>query len=230
MPEPNAQIEEIVAVQRQAWNSCDNVGARYSTDEWKRFYAGELLLYFPPEASRVLELGCGNGDLYPYFRDRCSTYTGVDFSEAMIARFQENWPDVDLKCCDAITLPDVQGEFDVIFSNGLIQYFNVEMVRHHLQKAHQLLSKNGTCLLGNVPDRHLRAYYHAGCLRDDRATSLIKGAKTWFRSVILKKEDGIGHWFSRPQINHEAYAAGFDCRTFSSASYEYKFHARLRKR
>jgi len=35
----------------------------------------------------------------------------------------------------------------------------------------------------------------------------------------------MGNWYGRQQIVGVANRQGFTCRTFSSASYEYRFHA-----
>jgi trans-aconitate methyltransferase len=187
------------------------------------------MLYFPAKPCRVLELGCGNGDLYPYFRDRCSSYVGLDLSEAMIAKFASRWPDVELICGDASEIPGVDRGCDFVFSNTLAQSLDSNMLRRNLQRTHELLGAGGSCLLANIPDRHLRLFYYAGALRSDFGASVKRMLSKWFRTTVLNRDDGIGNWYSRCQIAALAANQGFSCRTYSSASYEYRFHALLRK-
>src|SRR5437870_10728059 len=66
------------------WGSATDPGHRHAEAWWIEFYARELLLYFPAHSGRVLECGCGTGVFYPYFKDRCESYVGIDFSESML--------------------------------------------------------------------------------------------------------------------------------------------------
>jgi hypothetical protein len=154
---------------------------------------------------------------------------GVDFSPTMLERFAERWPEATLRCCDAASLPISLGKLDFVFSNGLLQYFDLPMLRQNLSRVAELLSDNGAYLIGNIPDRHLRSFYYAGALRSDRAASWRRLARAWLRVGVLRQRDGIGQWYSRAQMAHEAAENGFSCHTFSSASYEYRFHAVLTK-
>src|SRR5262249_43133235 len=59
------------------------------------FFHAEDLLYLKfliPEGARVLELGCGTGDLLAALRP--SFGVGVDFSEAMVAQARKAHPDL----------------------------------------------------------------------------------------------------------------------------------------
>jgi ubiquinone/menaquinone biosynthesis C-methylase UbiE len=70
---------------------------------------------------RVLEVGCGSG----YYSEVFATllggrvhYTGIDFSDAMIARACTHYPSADFKVADATRLPYADGAFDIVF-NGV---------------------------------------------------------------------------------------------------------------
>lgn len=69
----------------------------------------------------VLEIGCGSG----YYSEILSTlaksdvdYTGVDYSEAMIARARARYPRANLEVGDATALRFADGAFDIVF-NGV---------------------------------------------------------------------------------------------------------------
>src|SRR5881628_1383283 len=82
------------------------------------FFHQEDLLYLKfliPEGARVLELGCGAGDLLAALRP--SFGVGVDFSEAMIAQARKAHPNLtflvgDIE--DAKFIQTLPGPFDVI--------------------------------------------------------------------------------------------------------------------
>jgi SAM-dependent methyltransferase len=70
---------------------------------------------------RVLEVGCGSG----YYSEVFSTllpggvqYTGVDYSDAMIARARVQYPSTAFEVGDATRLPYADGAFDIVF-NGV---------------------------------------------------------------------------------------------------------------
>jgi SAM-dependent methyltransferase len=70
---------------------------------------------------RVLEVGCGSG----YYSDVFATllpggvqYTGIDYSDAMIARARAHYPSTAFEVADATRLPYPDRAFDVVF-NGV---------------------------------------------------------------------------------------------------------------
>ena len=95
--------------------------ARPSARTWLArgaFFHGEDLLYLKfliPEGARVLELGCGTGDLLAALKP--SFGVGVDFSAGMIAQARKAHPDLtfvvgDIE--DAAFIRSLPGPFDVI--------------------------------------------------------------------------------------------------------------------
>lgn len=70
---------------------------------------------------RLLEIGCGSG----YYSEILATlladgirYTGIDYSDAMIARAREHYPAVAFEVADATKLPYADQTFDIAF-NGV---------------------------------------------------------------------------------------------------------------
>src|SRR6516164_11729237 len=89
--------------------------------QWRRraaFFHSEDLHYLKfliPEGMRVLELGCGTGDLLAALRP--SFGVGVDFSDGMIARARKAHPELTFFVADiedAAFIRALPGPFDVI--------------------------------------------------------------------------------------------------------------------
>ncbi|MEH2561418.1 class I SAM-dependent methyltransferase [Bradyrhizobium sp. AZCC 2289] len=69
----------------------------------------------------LIEVGCGSG----YYSEVFATlvpggvrYTGIDYSEAMIARARANYPSAAFEAADATRLPFPDNAFDIVF-NGV---------------------------------------------------------------------------------------------------------------
>lgn len=210
------------------WAAIVDAKHRHHTPEWLSFYARELLLYLPASPGRVLELGCGNGDLYGYLKDRFTSYVGVDFSPAMIRRFRAACPDAGLVVADVADLPLAGARFDAVFSNGVCQYLDEAMLGRSLDHVRRVLQPEGVYLIGNVPDSELRWHCYVGALGADRAVRPAQVIRRLARMAASGRPDELGHWYTRARLCRIARAHGFACRTHSSASYEYRFHALLR--
>lgn len=68
--------------------------------------------------SRVLELGCGTGDLLAALAP--ARGVGVDFSPEMLARARARHPELTFVEADAHALPDLGGPFDVVVLSDLL--------------------------------------------------------------------------------------------------------------
>ena len=105
--------------------------------KWKkrnRFYHKILEKHISliiPEGSRVLELGCGTGDLLNSVKP--SVGVGIDFSEKMIAVAKEKYPNLKLFVADAADYKS-DLEFDyIILSDLLNSLWDIQAVLHNLK-------------------------------------------------------------------------------------------------
>jgi 2-polyprenyl-3-methyl-5-hydroxy-6-metoxy-1,4-benzoquinol methylase len=109
-----------------------------SRDKWKkrnRFYHRNLEKYYSfiiPQGSRVLEMGCGTGDLLNSVKPGFGV--GIDFSEGMLRVAKEKYPDLNF------TLSDVSGysnenPFDyIIISDLLSSLYDIQEFFQNLKK------------------------------------------------------------------------------------------------
>ncbi len=109
-----------------------------------RFYYDEDWLYLRflvPEGKRVLDLGCGAGELLNILRP--ANGIGVDISQTVIDRARARYPNLTFTCGDVENLEEISeldGVFDVIVMSDTIGSLDdcLETLRnlHHYCKPH----------------------------------------------------------------------------------------------
>jgi SAM-dependent methyltransferase len=79
---------------------------------------------------RVLELGCGNGDLLSALKPAHGV--GIDFSHAMLQQARQNHPELDFVLADAHN-PAISGHFDFVILSDLVNdLWDVQQVLENL--------------------------------------------------------------------------------------------------
>ena len=113
--------------------------AAHRPAEQKRFYNRLLRQYysfFVPAGARVLEVGCGTGDLLASVKPCFGV--GIDFSPKMVDIARERHPHLKFHCADAKDF-DVERKFDYIILSDLVNDLeDVQQVLEHVRKyAHE---------------------------------------------------------------------------------------------
>jgi trans-aconitate methyltransferase len=95
--------------------------ARYQSRHSYVFTYGEDLigLLEPRAGERILDLGCGSGQLTGKIAESGADVTGLDRSEEMIAEARRNFPSLKFEIGDAANFT-VDGHFDAVFSNAAL--------------------------------------------------------------------------------------------------------------
>ena len=108
----------------------------------------EIYGFLIPAGCKVLEIGCGEGDLLASLRP--SAGVGVDFSEEMIKRASTRHPKLTFKLMDAHDLTSLEGKFDfILLSDTIDELWDVQQV---FQQIHCLCERQ-TRLIINVHSR-----------------------------------------------------------------------------
>jgi SAM-dependent methyltransferase len=99
---------------------------------------------------RLLEVGCGSG----YYSDVFATlladgvrYTGIDYSDAMIARARARSPSIAFEVADATRLSYADGAFDIVF-NG-VSLMHIIGYQAAIREAARVAA--GYCVFHTVP-------------------------------------------------------------------------------
>jgi len=118
---PQETLTPAVRYRRERMSHWDGLGR---TRPGKRFFSAyyhdrltEIYRFVVPEGSRVLEIGCGQGDLLAALKP--SVGVGLDFAPSMIARGREKYPRLRFVEADAHDL-DLGEEFDYIIMSDLV--------------------------------------------------------------------------------------------------------------
>ena len=109
--------------------------------------------------ARLLEVGCGSGYYFEVFASLVPDgvrYTGIDYSEAMIARARSNYPSTAFEVADATRLPYSDDAFDVVF-NG-VSLMHIIDYQAAIREAARVAGRY--CVLHTVPvfDGHQTTY------------------------------------------------------------------------
>lgn len=200
---------------------------RYGTDQadFACNHGREIsILLGDPSEKRVLELGCGSGTLYGILRfDRSRVYRGIDFSQSMLDAFRAAHPGVDVICADASSYRD-SGQYDIVFSNQVVQYFDRRMFETYVSNARAMLAPEGRLVICSTPWKSARAMYHLQPTHGSRGRNLRQFTLLALSHVGI---DRIGNWYSFGDFRRAARLNGFDAQFFGCLHYPYRFHAVL---
>ncbi|MEH7352134.1 methyltransferase domain-containing protein [Neobacillus drentensis] len=97
-------------------------------------------LLAPQKGEKILDLGCGTGDLADKLNQLGINVVGIDQSENMVKQAQQKYPGIIFKVEDAVSLKD-QNEFDAVFSNATLHW--VKSPKQALQGIYDALIKGG---------------------------------------------------------------------------------------
>ncbi|MEO0339651.1 MAG: methyltransferase domain-containing protein [Bacteroidota bacterium] len=97
----------------------------YKTKHAFVFDYGESLIELlkPQEQERILDLGCGTGELTHKISQTCPHVVGIDKSPEMIEKAQHEFPGIHFEVGDAANF-NFKEKFDAIFSNATLHWVN----------------------------------------------------------------------------------------------------------
>ncbi|MCI1986395.1 MAG: class I SAM-dependent methyltransferase [Lactobacillus sp.] len=84
-------------------------------------YGASLLDSLPKQPVRVLDVGCGTGELTKQIAALGHQVTGIDTSAEMLSLARQHDPSGDYRQADALTFPG-EHDYDVIFSNAVFHW------------------------------------------------------------------------------------------------------------
>lgn len=197
------------------------------SEAYYRCHAAELkLLMAGCPVDRVLEIGVGDGALFVHLGfDRARRYVGVDFSPGMLHRFRARFPGVDVVLADGADFRSTE-QFDLVFSNQVIQYWDREQLARHLDHAMSMVGADGAVILAGIPWSRMRLAYARGDLTGGPRRSLPGTVIAALRELAFPR---IGYWYDLPDIERLSSTRHLQAEFRGSSHYPYRFHAVLRR-
>lgn len=204
---------EANAVLDQAWNAAhyDRAGAFVP-----KLAADLVSLLAPRAGERVLDLGCGSGDLTRAIAESGAEAWGVDASADMVAQARAKHPNVPFVVMDGQALT-YEAELDAVFSNAALHWMpRAEDVARGVARA---LRSGGRFVAEFGGARNVQT------VREALSTALTEhglhahGAPAWYFPSVAEYArvlDGAGlfvhsaHWFERPTRLQEEGERGLE--------------------
>lgn len=230
------------------WNTKDNPLHFHKDEYWFERYFEEIKLLFFTKGERLLDIGCGSGELLKYEAINYNTVVGVDYSTTMLSKAKKKVEQYSLdnkvqlyegSTKEILKFKTAEG-YDHILLSGVLQYLNLEEINIFMRDAKELLSSNGVLLITNIPDYNLKTMHDIGIFhwQKDEKFNFSKTLKSILRAQYheikfkknnLEKKKTMGNWYTRGEIKEIAKKNGFKVEVFNSLyePYGYKFHVRL---
>lgn len=94
----------------------------WSSEEIQQLRFQVLLEIGVQNGDRVLDVGCGFGDLYPLLRGRADRlhYSGIDLSADLIATGKSLYPEAELHTGDLFDLDPAPASYDLVLLSGAL--------------------------------------------------------------------------------------------------------------
>ncbi len=149
---------------------------------------------------RVLEIGCGTGQLLTRLAPACDAYWGLDFSETAIAALEASLQSEDASTRDRVRLlcrpaDDLEGvpagSFDTVVINSVAQYFpDADYLARVLDGAARAVADGGVVFVGDVQSFALLETFHASALiaRAEAATTVADLRRLVRERVAMENE------------------------------------------
>ncbi|GAX45183.1 McnC protein [Tolypothrix sp. NIES-4075] len=131
--------------------------------EWVNNQVAQILTLQP---KRVLEIGCGTGLLLFRIAPHCTKYYATDFSPISLNYIQQQlpqeMPQVTLHQKMATDFEGIEGTFDAVILNSVVQYFpSIDYLIRVLEGAVQATVPGGFIFIGDVRNLQLLPAFHA---------------------------------------------------------------------
>lgn len=181
-----------------------------------QFGEGLIELLDPKPGEKILDLGCGTGQLTQKIADRGAEVLGLDASPEMIGQARQNYPQLRFVLDDAASMK-FDREFDAVFSNAALHWMLdaravAEAVAHALPSSGRFVAELGgkgniaqiESAIQSVAGRHYgdqpprkRTFYpsvgeYASLL--ETCGLEVRTAQLFDRPTPLEGADGMRNW------------------------------------
>jgi cyclopropane fatty-acyl-phospholipid synthase-like methyltransferase len=212
------------------WSNQSTPLHRYNTPEWYERYSREINLILESsgyQGGATLETGCGNGALFNSLNINKLDYVGTDISDTLLNIFRSNHPELKLICTDSATYKESRN-FELIFSNGVVQYFDRQQLQIYMRNSLEMLQPGGTLLLGNLLWRDLKSgLFGSGELSGHTQKHSMLTTTKFYVSELIGRQT-MGHWHA-PRDFFGYCDDNIQMQIFGSLFHAYRFSLVFKK-
>jgi ubiquinone/menaquinone biosynthesis C-methylase UbiE len=163
------------------------------------------------KGEKVLDLGCGNGRYFEYFKKSGVDYFGVDNSGKLMEISRKRFPEGNFQLADALNLPFPDNFFDKIFSIAVFHHIPSEEMRmKFLAEVKRVLKPEGIVVLTAWNYRRPKIVFYLKFI-----ISKIFGSRLDFGDVLepwAEKTLRYYHYFTKKELFFLAQKSGFKIR------------------
>ncbi len=191
--------EYLIEKTKEDYNLISDDFSRTREKPWEEI---EFLFkdYLRP-GEKVLDLGCGNGRYFPFFKEKRAEYFGIDFSEKLIEIAKNNYPEAIFQIGDALNLPYPENFFDKVYSVATLHHIPSEELRNQFLKEIKRVLKPKGILILTVWKFHQPEEIHL--LFKYTILKLFGKTKLDWKDIFEpwgKKTKRYYHWFSKNEL------------------------------
>ena len=152
------------------------------------------------KGTKVLDIACGTGVLFPDYESLGAEFVGIDISENMVKKAREKFPEAEVICGDATTY-DFSSDFDAVMIYNAFPHFDepqrlIENLAKSLKKSGRLSIAHGIsekelekCHSGSAKNisvplvkkevlaEMMKPYFEADVLISDERMYMVSGVK-----------------------------------------------------
>lgn len=138
--------DKILAETRKSYDLIADKFSNTRQYPWKEF---EDFNKYIQSGYKVLDVGCGNGRLWGTLKDKNIDYYGVDFSQNLIAKAQQKYPQANFLFADVLNLPFEKESFDAVFAIAVFHHIPSYYRQKALAEINRILKKQGIFITTN---------------------------------------------------------------------------------
>jgi len=140
-----ARIKEITDTVKASYSQFAEQFDQTRKQQWPEF--DHFLAYTKKEA-KVLDLGCGNGRLYEFLKQKEVAYLGIDHNSQLLELARKNFPEARFEQNDLMDLELEDEAFDNVFCIAAFHHVPSKTMRRKvLEDIHRALKPGGILIL-----------------------------------------------------------------------------------
>jgi cyclopropane fatty-acyl-phospholipid synthase-like methyltransferase len=152
------------------------------------------------ENSRILDLGCGPGNITKYLLSQKSDLIvmGIDLAPNMVLLAQSNNPGASFEVMDCRSIANLTEKFDAVVCTFCIPYLSKEETNKLISNVKSLLNEGGIFYLSTMEDYYKKSGYETGSNGDQIFVHYYEGQ--YLINALEKKNFDIVGTFRKSNI------------------------------